>query len=88
MRKAETAAIFEESKMPRYISEIVQKDPVTFAHPGPEQDILFDANDDHATNESEEGGCSHCDTEGSGQGSRVKYRIPLFIMAQLPPPVI
>ncbi|KUL85866.1 hypothetical protein ZTR_07323 [Talaromyces verruculosus] len=61
MGKAETAAIFKESKMPLYISEIVQKDPVTFAHPGPEQDILFDANYDHATNESEEGGCSHCD---------------------------
>lgn len=61
MGKAETAAIFEESKMHRYIFEILQKDPVTFAHPGPEQDILLDANYDHATNESEEGGCSHCD---------------------------
>lgn len=61
MGKAETAAIFEESKMSRYISEIVQKDPATSAHPGPEQDILFDANYDHATNESEEGRCSHCD---------------------------
>lgn len=42
MGKAETAAIFDESKMPLYISEIVQKDPVTFAHPGPEQDVLFE----------------------------------------------
>ena len=28
--------------MPWYISEIVQKDPVAFAHPGPEQDVLFE----------------------------------------------
>ncbi|RSM05309.1 hypothetical protein CEP52_006338 [Fusarium oligoseptatum] len=63
MGKAQTAAIFEESKMPRYISEMVQKDPVTFAHPGPEQDILFDATYHHATNESEQGGCSHCDPD-------------------------
>ncbi|KEY70793.1 hypothetical protein S7711_03288 [Stachybotrys chartarum IBT 7711] len=63
MGKAETAAIFDESKMPRYISEIVQKDPVTFAHPGPEQDVLFEPNYDHATIESEESGCSHCDPD-------------------------
>ena len=61
MGKAETAAIFDESKMARYISEIVQKDPVTFGHPGPEQDVLFEPNYDHETIESEEGGCSHCD---------------------------
>ncbi|KIW57718.1 hypothetical protein PV05_02280 [Exophiala xenobiotica] len=61
MGKAETAAIFDESKMPLYISEIVQKDPVTFAHPGPEQDVLFEPNYDHATIESEDSGCSHCD---------------------------
>ncbi|KAI4094268.1 MAG: hypothetical protein LQ344_002347 [Seirophora lacunosa] len=36
MGKAERAAIFDESKMPRYISEIVQKHPVTFAHSDPE----------------------------------------------------
>ncbi len=53
MGKAETAAIFDESKIPLYISEIVQKDPVTFAHPGPEQDVLFDPNYDHTTIESE-----------------------------------
>ncbi|KAL8899546.1 MAG: hypothetical protein Q9207_006146, partial [Kuettlingeria erythrocarpa] len=47
--------------MPRYISEIVQKDPVTFAHPGPEQDVLFEPNYDHATIQSEASGCSHCD---------------------------
>ncbi|RWA10144.1 hypothetical protein EKO27_g4961 [Xylaria grammica] len=45
----------------RYISEIMQKDPVTFAHPGPEQDVLFKPNYDYATIESEESGCSHCD---------------------------
>lgn len=63
MGKAEAATIFEENKMPRYITEIVQKDLVTFAHPGPEQDILFDANYDHATNESKGGECSHCDPD-------------------------
>ncbi|KAI9778406.1 MAG: hypothetical protein M1816_004104 [Peltula sp. TS41687] len=70
MGKAETAAIFYESKMPRYISEIVQKDPVTFAHPGPEQDVLFEPNYDHATIESEESGCSHCDPD------RIRSRQP------------
>lgn len=58
---AETAALFEESKMPRYLSEIVQKEPVTFARPGLEQDIFFDANHNHAADGSEEGACSHCD---------------------------
>ncbi|KAE8335233.1 hypothetical protein BDV24DRAFT_171499 [Aspergillus arachidicola] len=77
MGKAETAAIFKESKMPRYISEIVQKDPVTFAHPGPEQDILFDANCDHATNESEKGGCSHCDPDRIRSRQRREVQDPL-----------
>jgi len=70
MGKAETAAIFDESKMPRYISEIVQKDPVTFAHPGPEQDVLFEPSYDHSTIESEESGCSHCDPD------RIRSRRP------------
>ena len=70
MGKAETAAIFDESKMPRYISEIVQKDPVNFAHPGPEQDVLFEPNYDHATIEPEESGCSHCDPD------RIRSRQP------------
>ncbi|KAE8133631.1 hypothetical protein BDV38DRAFT_296018 [Aspergillus pseudotamarii] len=63
MRKAETAAIFDESRVPQYISEIVQEDTVTFAHPGPEQDVLFEPNYDHAAIESEESGCSHCDPD-------------------------
>ncbi|KAM5476154.1 hypothetical protein MauCBS54593_000839 [Microsporum audouinii] len=71
MGKAETAAIFDESKMSQYISEIVRKEPVTFAHPGPEQDVLFEPNYDHATIiESEEGGCSHCDPD------RIRSRQP------------
>ncbi|KAB8074427.1 hypothetical protein BDV29DRAFT_123411 [Aspergillus leporis] len=61
--KAETAAIFGESKMPQYISEIVRKDPVTFTHPGPEQDVLFEPNYDHTTIESEENGCNHCNPD-------------------------
>jgi ankyrin repeat domain-containing protein 50 len=37
--KAETAAIFNDSKMVRYIAEIMRKDPATFGRPaGPEQD--------------------------------------------------
>ncbi|OAP56539.1 hypothetical protein AYL99_09718 [Fonsecaea erecta] len=61
--KAETAAIFDESKMPLYISEIMQKEPVTFAYPGPEQDVLFEPNYDHSTIEPENSGCSHCDPD-------------------------
>ncbi|KAH8883155.1 hypothetical protein GQ53DRAFT_883184 [Thozetella sp. PMI_491] len=38
MGKAETAAIFNDSQMARYISEMVRRDPATFARPGPEQD--------------------------------------------------
>ncbi|OCT53766.1 ankyrin repeat protein [Cladophialophora carrionii] len=70
MGKAETAAIFDESRMPLYISEIVQKGPVTFAYPGPEQDVLFEPNYHHVTVESEESGCSHCDPE------RIRSRQP------------
>jgi nucleoside phosphorylase len=70
MGKAETAAIFDESKMPTYISEIVQKDPITFAHPGPEQDILFEPDYDHITIESENRDCSHCDPD------RIRSRQP------------
>lgn len=61
--KAETAAIFQESQISQYISEIVRKDPVTFAHPGPEQDVLFESNYDHTTVGSEEDGCNHCDPD-------------------------
>ena len=68
--KAETAAIFDESQMPQYVSEIVQKDPVTFAHPGPEQDVLFEPNYDHTTIESEENGCNHCNPD------RIRPRLP------------
>ncbi|TFA99628.1 hypothetical protein CCMA1212_008587 [Trichoderma ghanense] len=63
MRKAETAAIFDESRISQYISEIVQKDPVTFAYPGPEQDVLFESDYHHATTESEEVGCNPCDPD-------------------------
>ena len=68
--KVETAAFFEESKMPRYLSEILQKDSFTFSHAGLEQDILFEANHNHAADESEEGECSHCDS------NRIRSRQP------------
>lgn len=58
--KAETNSILGESQIPFYISEIVQKDPLTFAHPGPEQDVLFDRDYDHTTIEPAENGCNHC----------------------------
>ncbi|KAM0263408.1 hypothetical protein ACHAQJ_001264 [Trichoderma viride] len=63
MGKAETAAIFDESQMLHYISEILQKDPITFAHPGPEQDVLFEPGYDHTPIESEEDGCNHCNPD-------------------------
>ncbi|KAL4904780.1 hypothetical protein BDW74DRAFT_168011 [Aspergillus multicolor] len=63
MGKAETAAIFEESQIPQYISDIVQKDPVTFTRPGPEQDVLFEPNYGHISIESEENGCNRCNPD-------------------------
>ncbi|KAI0147767.1 hypothetical protein GGR57DRAFT_515498 [Xylariaceae sp. FL1272] len=47
MSKAETADMFNESKIPQIISEIVRKEPTVFAYPGPEQDILFEPGYDH-----------------------------------------
>lgn len=63
VNKTETADIFDESQIPGFISDIVQTDPVTFAHPGPEQDVLFDASYDHTTIEAAEDGCNHCNPE-------------------------
>ncbi|KAK6387727.1 uncharacterized protein PV06_04684 [Exophiala oligosperma] len=60
--KAETAAIFDESQVAQYISDIIRKDPTTFAYPGPEQDILFESDYDHTT-ESEGNGCDHCNPD-------------------------
>ena len=61
--KAETADIFDESQMPLYISKIVQKDPLTFAHPDPEQDVLFDPNYNHTTIEPAENECNRCNPD-------------------------
>jgi nucleoside phosphorylase len=63
MGKAETAAIFGESKMRQYISEIVRKEPAIFTHPGPEQDVLFEPNYDHTIIGSEENGCNYCNPD-------------------------
>jgi nucleoside phosphorylase len=68
--KAETNNILGESQIPRYISEIVQKEPLTFAHPGPEQNVLFDPDYDHTTTEPAENGCNHCNS------NRVRHRPP------------
>lgn len=70
MGKAETASIFNESRLPQYISEIVQKDPVTFAYPGSEKDVLFEPDYDHTAIESEKDGCNHCSSD------RVRARQP------------
>ncbi|KAL4874981.1 hypothetical protein BJY04DRAFT_172372 [Aspergillus karnatakaensis] len=61
--KAQTAVIFNESKMSQYISEIVQTDPDTFTRPGPEQDVVFEPNYDRAPIEPEGSGSIHCDTD-------------------------
>ncbi|KAH8423977.1 uncharacterized protein LDX57_001733 [Aspergillus melleus] len=63
MGKAETAAIFGESKISQYISETLSRDPATFTCPGPEQDALFEPNYDHTTMEPEQNGCSHCNVD-------------------------
>ncbi|KAI0203575.1 ankyrin repeat protein [Astrocystis sublimbata] len=63
--KAETAAIFDESHISEYIAKIVQNDPVTFAHPGPEQDVLFESSYEHTTIHSEDDGCDDCDPNKS-----------------------
>ena len=68
--KAETNNILGESQISRYISEIVQKDPLTFAHPGLEQDVLFDPNYDHTTTEPTETECNHCSP------NRLRHRAP------------
>ncbi|TRX92231.1 hypothetical protein FHL15_006846 [Xylaria flabelliformis] len=61
--KTEVAAIFDESHFSQYISKILQNDHITFVHPGPEQDVLFESNYDHATVQSEQDGCDHCDPD-------------------------
>jgi nucleoside phosphorylase len=59
--KAETNSILGESQIPRYISKVVLADPTTFAHPGPDEDVLFDSDYDHITTEFAENGCDRCD---------------------------
>lgn len=61
--KTETAHVFDESQLSLYVSEIVQKDSSTFAHPGSEQDVLFDPDYDHPTIEPAEDGCDHCNPD-------------------------
>ncbi|KAI9926350.1 hypothetical protein MW887_004114 [Aspergillus wentii] len=68
--KVETNNILGESQIPRYISEVMQKETLTFAHPGPEQDALFDPNYDHTTAEPTENGCNRCSP------NRVRHRPP------------
>ncbi|MCJ1268483.1 hypothetical protein MMC22_008371 [Lobaria immixta] len=68
--KVETNTVLGESQIPRYISEIVQKEPLAFAHPGPEQDVLFDPNYDHTTTEPAENTCNHCDA------NKIRHRPP------------
>lgn len=61
--KTETAAIFAESQLHQYVSEIVRKDPTTFAHHGSEEDVLFESTYTHTNIGSEEDGCHLCDPD-------------------------
>jgi ankyrin repeat domain-containing protein 50 len=72
--KAETAAIFDESQMPQYLSGIVRKDPITFACPGSEKDVLFDADYDHPAIAGEANGCRHCNPD------RIRSRLPQKVL--------
>ncbi|KAL2816638.1 hypothetical protein BDW59DRAFT_136665 [Aspergillus cavernicola] len=67
--KVETNNILGESQISCYIDEIVRKEPLIFAHPGPEQDTLFDPDYDHATDPADNA-CNHCDPD------RVRHRLP------------
>lgn len=60
--KAETNHILGETQIARYISEVVQKDPLTFGHPGPEQDVLFEPDYNHIITRSAESGCAYCES--------------------------
>ena len=55
--RVETNAILGKSQIPRYVSEIVQKDS-SFTRPDPTQDILFQPDYDHVKGEDD---CHHCD---------------------------
>ncbi|KAI1358964.1 ankyrin repeat protein [Xylaria arbuscula] len=68
--KAETAAIFDESCISKYMSDIIQKNSITFAYPGLEQDILFESAYDHITSEPADNGCDHCNPD------RIRTRNP------------
>ncbi|KAI1178591.1 ankyrin repeat protein [Nemania sp. FL0916] len=68
--KVETNSILGESQIPRYISDIEQIESLTFAHPGPEQDILFDSDYEHIATESTEDGCHHCSPD------KIRHRQP------------
>lgn len=76
--KAETAAIFDESQMSQYLSSIIRKDPITFACPGSEKDVLFDDGYNHPAIECEERGCRHCNPD------RIRSRLP----RKVPGPVV
>ncbi|KAI1259122.1 ankyrin repeat protein [Xylariaceae sp. FL1019] len=67
--KVETNAILGESQIPNHVSKIVHKDPSVFAHPGLEQDVVFDADYEH-TPQSIDNTCSQCDSR------RACYRPP------------
>lgn len=65
--KVETNAMLGESQIPTYIARLVEKDPLIFARPGSEEDILFDADYEHTTDITEIA-CDNCDL------SRVRKR--------------
>ncbi|OJD15801.1 hypothetical protein AJ78_03981 [Emergomyces pasteurianus Ep9510] len=59
--KVETNNILGESRIPSYINKIVEKDPLVFAHPGQEQDLVFDSNYDHIAELGDDATCDQCD---------------------------
>ncbi|KAH7304528.1 hypothetical protein B0I35DRAFT_454657 [Stachybotrys elegans] len=59
--KVKTNSILGESGIPNHISQIVAKDASIFARPGPEEDVLYDANYDHPPQDNSSGVCQHCD---------------------------
>ncbi|KAJ5692828.1 ankyrin repeat protein [Penicillium macrosclerotiorum] len=68
--KAETNNILRESRMAHYISQIVHEEPMAFASPGPERDLLFEEDYGHITTAPAESGCDRCDPH------RVQHRPP------------
>lgn len=67
--KVETNAILGESQISNHIAQIVEKDPLVFSRPKPDEDFLFDPDYDHET-EPIEHACKRCNPD------RIRHRLP------------